>query len=177
MKNEDQNQRTSRRPLREWWRAEARGDEAAAEAALFELFAGLPELAPSPGFAARVVALAGLSSSSDPRWLWAGRLLLLAALGAVGASLLFVVPLVGVLLRLVPEISAGGLAGILSWWVGPLELILTFGRLAQSLGEALITVALTPEVGAFVLGTFLLGWMALRSLGRLLDSRSMIHVH
>jgi hypothetical protein len=60
----DMNERAIEELHRRWRAAEARGDEAAADAALAAMVRGLPLEAPSPGFAARVLARRAVSPAA-----------------------------------------------------------------------------------------------------------------
>jgi hypothetical protein len=153
--------------LDRWLDAERNDRAEEAEAALFELFEALPEVAPPAGFADRVLLRAGLETAA-PADLFAWRplrVVLTLCLVATGFGALWLPPVlralaglwsVGDLVRLgvrTTTEAARGLASVLRLW----DLLLTVGRaLAQPLS--------VPQVMAILVAALLASSLAFRYL-------------
>ncbi len=157
--------------LDRWLAAERNEHAGEAEAALFELFEALPQVAPPAGFADRVLARAGIAvpaAAPAKRDLFAWRpmrLLLGLCLVAVGFGVLWLPPVIELLARFwsfgelmqmgVSAMNglAQGLAAVLSLW----DFVVTIGRA--------VTEPLTqPRVMAALLGCLALSSLAFRYL-------------
>jgi hypothetical protein len=151
--------------LERWLAAEREDRPDEAEAALLELFAALPLLAPPAGFADRVLARAGLEARQD-LFAWRPlRIVLTLCLAATGLGALWLPPvlhflaglwsmggLVRVGLKVVTD-AAGWLATALRLW----DVLLTIVHaLAQPLAA--------PQVMAILVGGLLASGLAFRFL-------------
>ena len=168
-----------RQPSPEAWprylAAEAAGREDAAEAALAELFRGLPVLGPAAGFADRLMARIA------PRHSWfsrpAARASLAAALVAAALSIAVVGPLVGPLAALIGpggflELLIGGFSALVGRFASGLAAWSPFVSAARGLGHVLSEPLLVALLGA----QFLVSALALRGLAGLASpARSSIH--
>lgn len=161
--------------IRQWLRAERRDRRWRAERRLGGLLRELPDLAPAPGFTARVLAACGLTAPSPPpalRWLlhtgWVVEALALLAVGVMTLLL----PGIG---RLLPAGAATALAAA----VGE-RLLLVTGHLLTAgarswtgfaeLGELVGQVLRTPLGAGLVMALLVCGYTLLWSLDRLLST-------
>ena len=161
-----------RESLHRWLAAERRGREAEAEEILFEVFRALPLTSPAAAFADRVLVGAGVVWSLQARAATAACLLL------AGLAAALLVPVAVGALALVPpgDVLAApflGLAGA----ANALDEILSVGRLAARLQEALWLVVTAPPVALTLLAMTALAafaghWLA----GQLSPYRSLRHV-
>ena len=154
------------------WLAAERDDHAEeAEAALFELFEALPQVAPPMGFADRVLARAGIAvpaAAPARRDLFAWRpmrLLLAVCLLAVAFGVLWVPPVIELVARFWSfgeAMQAGvdamtglvqGLASVLSMW-----------EFARTVGRAVAEPLMQPRVMAALLGCLAVSSLAFRYL-------------
>lgn len=155
------------RPRRAWWlgerrtahrlrratasflAAEAKADDAAAEAALRTLFAALPRTAPRAGFAERVLAVAGVAPPpASPVLRWAA----VAAVLLAGLSLGALAPALWALAR---HLEPAGLvaAGVelLATGFGIVEVAAPLWRLALALSRTAGALLAQPPVLALLL--------------------------
>jgi len=160
------NERAIEELYRRWRAAEARGDEAAADAALAAMVRGLPLEAPSPGFAARVLARRAVSPSR-----WAAAVLALLAAGTLG--------LASAVVTLLPKLDLGagvrGFNGLV---------VMLWGWIADGVGlwlraaewSALVArVVAVPEVAWSLLGAALAAALSFYLLQRILaNERKLI---
>ncbi|HYX25972.1 MAG TPA: hypothetical protein VFC23_17590 [Thermoanaerobaculia bacterium] len=156
------------------------GDAAdVADAALREVFAALPQLAPAAGFADRVLARAGLQPAT--RDVFASRALRLAlvlSLIAVSFGALWVPPAVRVLARLWTLSDAVQL-GVRALAEGSrgLATALRVGEWLFALGRALSVPLMTPQVMAALTAGLLVSGLAFRFLrDQLTGERSLSYV-
>lgn len=153
-----------------WLTAEAAGDEDAADAAFGAMFAGLPRLHPTPGFAGRVVrAAVPRPARAAALELWGGRL-------ALGASL----ALAGIALALLPALRAlpldlPGISGVLqagtetlAWIGGRLAAGIALWDFLATVGRAISVAAATPQAASALFGSATLSGLALYTLDRML---------
>src|SRR5687768_6853740 len=129
-------------PLTRWLQAEREADDVVAEAALLEMFESLPRLAPSPGFADRVLLQIAQPAVVPVRQNWLAwlfrspgfRLALASGLLAACISMFWLPRLVMTLLGMATmnDLLELGVASVvdLSQWVG----------LASRVGEWFLTV-------------------------------------
>lgn len=153
--------------LAAWLEAEESGQDDAAQAALFHLFAELPRAQPRAGFAERVLRASGAvvrrPSRLRRRWLLAA-----AAVAAL------VLPAVVLTAALMPahggSVVALGVEGLLtaSGWLSRLRGVLA---VLGNLREALLAVASMPQVSLIGLSSLAVAALALRALAAL-TSRS-----
>jgi hypothetical protein len=159
------------------WLAAERDDRAAeSEAALLELFAALPLVAPPAGFADRVLVRAGLrtAEAADP-FAWRPlRIVLALCLAAAGFGTLWLPPVLRVLARLwsvndLVRIGMRATADAAHWMASLLrvwDLLLTIGR-------ALALPLSVPQVMAILLGALLASSLAFRVLRDQLSPQSI----
>jgi hypothetical protein len=150
------------------WLAAERDDRAAeSEAALLELFAALPLVAPPAGFADRVLVRAGLQTAArtDP-FAWRPlRIVLALCLAATGFGALWLPPVLGALAGLwsvngLVRIGMRATADAAHWMASLLrvwDLLLTVGR-------ALALPLSVPQVMAILVGALLASSLAFRFL-------------
>ena len=173
--------RTDRPPA--WSRflaAEGDGRDAAAEAALAELFRELPERRPRPGFAGRVMARVAAAQARQRSWLArpAARIAIGAAAVAAAVSSALLLPLIGPLARWVGpggaiEMFIGGLVGVATRFAAGLAAWEPLATTARALGLAL----LEPRMAALLFLQLLVAALALRALvGIVSAQRSHVHV-
>lgn len=157
--------------LERWLAAESAGDDLAAEAAFGALFQTLPRVAPSPGFAERVV-MELREAQREPetgRATWVGKAALAIAMALAGVAAGFLP-----LLRRIPldvpgpaeivSAAAHGLAWIAGWLGAGLDV---WGTLAR-LGGAIGTAVATPQIATAMMGSALVSAVALYTLHHLL---------
>jgi len=157
------------RVVKAWLAAESGGREGDAERLFRSVAAALPEIAPPPGFSARVMAAVAVDRASLFTRSWAK--------ASVAAGLFWVallawsIQLAAALGR--PLDAADVVHGIARAWVGlGLALREAAGVLSivRSASDAFRSVALSPE-GALICGaTVLLGAASLLALQRLLEN-------
>lgn len=172
-------------PLSRWLDAERDGRTEDAEAALLELFAAVPRLAPPAGFADRVLLRAGLAAPAAPApgWShlfasrWVRALLVLCPL-AIGVSMFWLPQLLQVLGGLwgLGDLVQMGTDSVVEGarWLGSL---LGFWELFLTIARALATpLATTPGLGVVVV-CLLVSLVAFRFLRDLITrDRSWTHV-
>lgn len=119
-------------PLARWLQAEREADDALAEAALLELFESVPRLAPSPGFADRVLQKVALPDTAPAPerfgwivWLFRSpgfRLVLASCLLTLGVALLCLPQMLAAVARMVTvgDMLQLGVASVvdLGRWLG-----------------------------------------------------------
>jgi hypothetical protein len=160
--------------------AEGEGQDAAAEAALAELFRELPERRPRSGFPARVMARVAAVEARRRSWLArpAARIALAAAALAVAVSSALLLPMVGPLARWVGpggavELFVTGLIGLATRFAGGLAAWSPLVTAARALGLAL----LEPRLAGLMFFQLLVAALALRALvGIVSAQRSHVHV-
>ena len=149
------------------WLAAERGDRPEeAEAALFELFAALPLIAPPAGFADRVLARAGVQAARRDlfasRWV---RLVLALCLTATGLGALWLPPTLRVLAGLwsLSDLVQGGVQALseAAQWLGS---ALRLWDLLLTLGRALTQPLTMPQVTAVLVVCLLASSLAFRFL-------------
>lgn len=156
--------------LERWLTAEAASDEERAQRSFGALIAAVPRLAPGPGFAERVVRAAvpvAAPSVGPLAWGWKVALavaLVLAGMAAGSLPLLRLFPLE------VPRLGvvAKGLSNIASWIGERLADGLVVWNVLARIGGAVGEAVATPEVATALLGSALLGGIALYTLHQLL---------
>lgn len=164
--------RQDQQPMHIWLRAERAADDRLAERALGEVFAMLPEVAPSPGFRDRVLAASGIASAMVSPWGWRSRLALAACLLLVASSSAVLLPMVWELLGLltpaevVTALVDGGLTVS-----HRLHDVSPLWDLARTLYRTLLQVIAAPPVAVAISTMILLSAAALRSLMSLLPAQ------
>lgn len=156
--------------LEAWLAAEAAGDEDAADAAFGVLFARMPRLHPTPGFAGRVVRAAAPRPARAPAFeVWGGRLVLGASLALAGIALALLPALRGLPLDL-PGLSGVLQAGndTLSWIGGRLAAGIALWDFLARVGRAISVAAATPQAASALFGSATLSGLALYTLDRML---------
>lgn len=156
--------------LKRWLAAEEAGDERQAEDAFGTLLASAPRLAPSAGFAERV--LWAIQPAPAPQWTfgaWWWKAAVVTAVTLVGTAtgllpLIQWLPIDGPSFGEVLRFSADGLVWIGEWLAAGFAL---WGLLAR-IGTALQVAVTTPQVASVLLASTLIGASALYSLNRLL---------
>jgi hypothetical protein len=151
------------------WLAAERHDQAeAAEAALFELFEALPQVAPPAGFADRVLVRAGLRTAAARADLFAWRplrIVLALCLVATGLGALWLPP---VLSALAGFWSFSGLVRGAVWAtteaVHGLASLLRLWDVMVPIGRAFAQPLSAPPVLAILVGALLVSSLALRFL-------------
>ena len=151
------------------WLAAERHDQAEeAEAALFELFEALPQVAPPAGFADRVLVRAGLRTAAARADLFAWRplrIVLALCLVATGLGALWLPP---VLSALAGFWSLSGLVRGAVWATTEaahgLASILRLWDLMAPIGRAFAQPLSTPPVMAILVGALLVSSLAFRFL-------------
>jgi len=151
------------------WLAAERHDQAeTAEAALFELFEALPQVAPPAGFAGRVLVRAGLQTAAARADLFAWRplrIVLALCLVATGLGALWLPP---VLSALAGFWSFSGLVRGAVWAtteaVHGLASVLRLWDLMTPIGRALAQSISVPPVMAILVGALLVSSLAFRFL-------------
>lgn len=162
--------------IERWLEAESAGRDAAAEEALFRLIGALPMAAPSPGFADRVLAGAGVIVRP---WRWPARLAVAGALLSAGLACAWLLPLAFGAVQLVTpgELLASAAHAVIET-VHRFAEALAVGRALASLGETLWRVATSLPVLTTLLLLTTIAALALRSLTELLTpQRSPEYVH
>jgi hypothetical protein len=168
--------------VRKWLESERSGREEEAEKALFKVFARLPEVSLPNGFAARVMASAGLTPVRQPARLtapaWALRgfvlvCLLLAGMAALALPTLLP-PLAGLFhVGLVLEVGVEALVGLLQ----RLGDGLTYWRAMTQVSEVFSSLVTTPPLFAALVAGILLSIGAFRLLyGLMIPERSIRYV-
>lgn len=154
------------------WLAAERGDHAEdAEAALFELFEALPQVAPPAGFADRVLARAGIAvpaAAPAKRDLFAWRpmrLLLGLCLVALSFGALWLPPVIELLARFwsfgeAMQMGVSAMNGLARW----LASVLSLWDFAVTIGRAIAEPLTQPRVMAALLGCLALSSLAFRYL-------------
>ena len=162
--------RKLQKDIRRWLAVEAEGRTDEAERAFAAAFAALPRLEPRAGFAERVMyglqPAPMIQASERLRWGWkvatGGALALVAV--ALGLA-----PLAGISVTLpsagaVVDATTGGVTWLAGWLANGLEVWSFLVRIGNAVGVAIAT----PQIGAALLGTALIGAAALFELNRLL---------
>lgn len=156
--------------IERWLEAEARGETGEADEAFRAVFSTLPRLEPRAGFAERVTY--ALRPQPAARLAWLGWWPKAAMLG----SMVLVAVMVGLLPSLgwigvrIPPAEAvvdaawRGTAWLAGWFATGLEVWSFMIRIGNAIGVAMTT----PQIGAALLGTALLGAAAFYELNRLL---------
>ena len=160
------------RRLIRWIEAERAGREDDAAAAFHALISRMARLAPSPGFADRVLVAAGLVSAPNP-WLarWWIRALVGFGIGVAGLALLSL-PVSSLVLSspsyFAPAVSlfASVAVSVMEW---TRHAAIACAILAN-VGEALQLTLRTPQMLALIAASASLAMLALLVLGRLLVS-------
>lgn len=153
--------------LERWLAAEAAGDDAGAEDAFGALFAALPQLAPHPGFAERVVMELREPDSGRVPWLWKAALAAAVSLAGLTAGLLPLVRWIPIDLPRPGEIATAAVRAI-AWLGGWLGAGLDVWEVLARVGNAVGVAAATPEIATAMLGSALLSAAALYTLHHLL---------
>lgn len=168
--------------LREWLRAEERGEADTADAALLSLFRDLPPEAPPPAFAERTLARARVAGAlrAEPE---GAPVPVAARLAALWLALMSLGTLLGsgYLLTALPRLDLG--VGVWSFtrllsegWQWIASGLIFWERLAE-IGSLVAKVLEVPEVSAIVLASLVLAATALRVLqGILADERKWTYV-
>lgn len=155
--------------IERWLKAEALGDSAEAEARFAAAFAALPHLEPRAGFATRVMYGFQPALARRFEWLtWGWRAAMLGALALVAivmgllpaARITFRLPPVGTLL----DAATGGITWLAEWLATGLEVWSFLVRIGHAIGVAVTT----PQLGAALVASALVGAVALYELNRLL---------
>jgi len=152
--------------LDRWLAAERGSRPEEAEAALHELFAALPLVAPPAGFADRVLVRAGLAAARRDLFASRGvRLVLAACLAATGLGALWLPPTLRVLAglwSLSSFVRAGleTLTGVTQW----LASVLRLGELLVTVGRALTEPLTLPQVTAVLVICLLASSLGFRFL-------------
>lgn len=167
--------------LRRWLAAERQaaqgprarsGRSSAAEDALFAIMKRLPDLAPRPGFAERVLAAADLrpvAAPASPPLAWALRALLALCLFLTAiavASLPALLEMAAARITLAEIVS--GLARTFTFVVDLMAVAVAVGNLLAALYDALLLVLTAPPVAVGWLGALAFTALTLRWLARLL---------
>ena len=153
-----------------WLAAETAGDEAAAEAAFGALFATLPHLHPTPGFAERVVRAALPEPARAPVMeVWGGRLALGASLALAGLAVALL-PMLRALPVDPPGLTAllQGANDALAWMGGRLVAGFALWDVLARVGGAVSVAVATPQAASALLGSATLSGLALYTLDRML---------
>jgi hypothetical protein len=154
------------------WLAAERDDHAEeAEAALFELFEALPQVAPPAGFADRVLARAGIAvpaAAPARRDLFAWRpmrLLLGFCLAAVCFGVLWMPPVIELVARFwsFGEVLQVGVGAMNSLAQG-LAVVLSLWEFAVTIGRAISEPLTQPRVMAALMGCLAVSSLAFRYL-------------
>jgi hypothetical protein len=162
--------RKLQKDIERWLAAEAEAGTEEAERAFGAAFAALPRLEPRAGFAERVMyafqPTPVVRASEWLRWGWKAATGGALALVAVALGL---VPLAGVTVDLpsagaVVDATTGGVTWLAGWLVNGLEAWSFLGRIGNAIGVAIAT----PQIGAALMATALIGAAALYELNRLL---------
>lgn len=128
--------------LDDWLAAEAGADEAAAERALGPIFRLLPEIAPGPDFALRVLAAAGVRVAAPVQRLsWPWRAAIGSGLLVTGLAVIFLLPAAGELTRVIGPgtVIATLVRGFLAL-IERLVDLLVVGQVVARFGRALAAV-------------------------------------
>lgn len=162
--------RKLRKDIDRWLAIEAEAEADEAEMAFGAAFAALPRLEPRAGFAERVMyALQPVPVVRTSEWLrWGWKAATGGALALVAVAL-GLVPLAGVTVDLpsagaVVDATTGGVTWLAAWLANGLELWSFLGRIGNAIG----VVIATPQIGAALMATALIGAAALFELNRLL---------
>jgi hypothetical protein len=153
--------------LERWLAAEAAGDDAGAEDAFGALFAALPQLAPHPGFAERVVMELREPDSGRVPWLWKAALAAAVSLAGLTAGLLPLVRWIPIDVPRLGEIVTAAVRGV-TWLGNWLGAGLDVWEILARVGNAVGVAAATPEIATAMLGSALLTAAALYTLHHLL---------
>ena len=161
--------RKLQKDIERWLTAEAEAGTEEAEKAFGTAIAALPRLEPRGGFAERVmVAFQPATVVRRMEWLqWGWKAVTAGALATVAVAL-GLVP-AGITLDLpsaaaVVDTATGGVTWLAGWLANGLEV---WGFLAR-IGTAIGVVIATPQIGAALMATALIGAAALYELNRLL---------
>lgn len=153
-----------------WLVAEAEAATDEAERAFEAVFGALPRLEPRPGFAERVLyAFQPAPAVRPSEWLrWGWKAATGAALATVALALVLV-PATGIAVDLpsagrVVQTATGGVTWVAAWLANGLEV---WGFLIR-IGNAIGVAVATPQVGAALMATAMIGAAALYELNRLL---------
>lgn len=153
--------------LERWLAAEAAGDDAGAEDAFGALFAALPQLAPHPGFAERVVMELREPETGRVPWLWKAALAAAVSLAGLTVGLLPLLRWIPIDLPRPGEIVSAAVrsvAWLAQWLSSGLDLWKTLARVGNAVGLAVAT----PEIASAMLGSAMLSVVALYTLHHLL---------
>lgn len=155
--------------LNQWLEAERDADERNADEALTALFATIPRLSPSVGFADRV--LWAIEPAAAPSifvsWLWRsaiGVAIALASVAVLAVPLLRLLPVDFPTLGRVVRTATVGVTWGAEWLAAGLDI----WGLAAQVGLALRTATSTPEAMSALLAMTVIGASALYGLNRLL---------
>lgn len=165
----------NRKTLTSWLDAERRGLDARAETMLFALFQTLPAFAPSPGFADRIAAVAGLAPATGQTRI---RALSAAALAAAGLVLALAWPLFAGLARVVAPGEALGAAvrGFVAL-AGRIDEALSLWQLGTRTAELSLAVGTSTPVLLTLVTLSVLAGLTWRGLNQLLSpQRSSTYV-
>ncbi|MDX1623852.1 MAG: hypothetical protein R3199_07705 [Gemmatimonadota bacterium] len=149
-----------------WLRAEGADDDRA-DQAFGSLMAAMPRLSPSAGFAERVMH--AVSPASAPAFAWGWKVALAAALTLAGLATALIpalrlVPVEPPRLATVAKALSDATGWVVEWIAGGLQVWDVMARV----GQAVATAMATPEATAALVGSAILGSIALYTLNRLL---------
>jgi hypothetical protein len=163
-RNVNRNDRGDRQPLERWLRSEHEGDDAAADAALVQLFTALPKTAPDEDFVERTV-MAMMRQHARRRRLvaaaWAASILVALA---VGATVYAAVPYAAE--WAIKSIAFGAGHGV-PWLIAYSTVALDWWWTTGRIGVALASVIATPARATVLVGAELVGILAFFALQRL----------
>ena len=162
--------RKLQKDIERWLTIEVEAGTDEAEMAFEVAFAALPRLEPRAGFAERVIYAFQPTPVVRPsewlRWGWKAATGGALALVAIALGL---VPLAGITVELpsagaIVDTTTGGVSWLAGWLANGLEVWSFLVRIGNAIGLAIAT----PQIGAALMATALIGAAALFELNRLL---------